>query len=750
MAKTLLIEIGSEELPSRLIAAVVPQFQAAIAKGLAAAGLSAGEVHVFSTPRRIAVLVEDVAEKTPEVHEVRRGPKAEAAFDADGNPTQAAIGFACSANTTPEKLMQKEEGGATYVFAQIDKSAKDAKTILPALIENVLAQLKWPKSQRWGDVNVMYGRPLRWIVALFGNQLLDITFGDVTSSNKSRGHRVLGSQEVTINVPESYVEELEKNGVMSREKRAQTIRRQIHQIEENQNVIVDMPSQTFEEVVDLCEWPEALVGHFDEEFLRIPHEIICESMLSHQRYFPIYEKVLQDGGGAKGRASQSDNAANATVNAPDTSSTSNDKASEKGPLTTGFVIVSNGGSAFAKDIIEGNERVVRARLDDAKFFFETDVRIPLGSREDQLKEVVFQEKLGTLFDKTERLKALAPLIVHEAHGTQEEAKKAVRAAHLAKADLVSQTVIEFTSQQGVMGGYFAKAQGEDAEVAQAIAQQYMPRFANDGLPQTLVGQAVAIADKLDTLTGMFAIGEPPTGSSDPFALRRGAIGIIRMLEVLDAVSLQDLIDASLDAYKNQGLTFDTEKVRIAIQEFFLNRLATMAKEHGASAEAIRAIENIHIIDPAAFFERVRILDEARQKDPQLYEDLATSFSRAHNLIEKAAGKQNQKGATEKQNCKDPAEGTLSVDEALLGAQEDDLLKACTKAETQVQQALASKDFAKALNTLAALRGPIDLFFENVMVMDEDPKLRANRLVLLDKFLHLFDEVADISVLAKSA
>lgn len=284
-----------------------------------------------------------------------------------------------------------------------------------------------------------------------------------------------------------------------------------------------------------------------------------------------------------------------------------------------------------------------------------------------------------------------------------------------------------------MGGYFAAAQGEDAEVAQAISQQYMPRFANDALPQTLTGNAVAIADKLDTLTGMFAIGAPPTGSSDPFALRRGAIGIIRMLEVLDAVSLQDLIDASLDAYKNQGLTFDAEKVRAAIQDFFLTRLATMAKERGNSAEAIRAIENVRIIDPAAFFERVRILDEAEQKDPQLYEDLATAFSRAHNLVEKAA--------------KDPTVST-TVDETLLAAQEKDLYEACKEAEDQVQVALSSQDFEKAFNTLAALRGPIDLFFENVMVMDKDLKLRANRLALLNRFLHLFDEVADLSVLAK--
>lgn len=291
MAKTLLIEIGSEELPSKLIASVAPQFEAAITKGLAASGLSAGEAHLFSTPRRLAVLVEDVAEKTPEIHETRRGPKVEAAFDADGNPTQAAIGFARSANTTPENLAKKEEDGANYVFAEINKPAKDATAILPALIENVLAQLKWPKSQRWDDVDVMYGRPLRWIVALFGDELLNLTYGDVSSSKKTRGHRVLGAEEVILDAPENYLKILEKNGVMPREKRAQTIRDQVKAIEKDQNVIVDMPAQTFEEVVDLCEWPDALVGHFDEEFLHIPHEIICESMLSHQRYFPIYEKA---------------------------------------------------------------------------------------------------------------------------------------------------------------------------------------------------------------------------------------------------------------------------------------------------------------------------------------------------------------------------------------------------------------------------------------------------------------------------
>lgn len=758
MTKDLLIEIGSEELPSKLLKAVVPQFESSLVDALDAEHLSHGEAEVFSTPRRIALYVHDVAQKTPAVHTKRRGPKVEAAFDAEGNPTQAALGFARGAGVEVDALECAEEDGATYVFATIDKPEVEATSLLPELIENTLAGLKWPKSQRWGDTSAFYGRPVRWIVALFGSDVVPVHFGDVSSSNVSRGHRVLGNADVIIERPAVYKQAIQEQGVLLRDERIASIKEQVGAIENDLGVRVDMPQQTFEEVVDLCECPQALVGHFDEEFLQIPHEIICESMLSHQRYFPMYKPSAE--------GEKSDKAAAGTGSAATQAFGS---AAEKEDLTTGFVIIGNGDKAYADDIIAGNERVVRARLDDAQFFYKTDVKIPLEKRLPKLEEVVFQSKLGTLKDKTKRLEALAPLIVQENNGTAEEAALAKRAAQLSKCDLVSQTVIEFTSQQGVMGGYFAAAQGEDDQVVTALSTQYYPRFATDVLPPTKVARALAVADKLDTLVGMFAIGEPPTGSSDPFALRRGAIGIIRMLQEDDAVSLPDLIEAALDQFKNQGIAFDRSEIAAHITEFFATRLATMAKEQGISAQVIKAIQNTGVIDPATFFERARILQHAKEKDPQLYEDLATAFSRAHNLIAKGAkdaknaakdakdaknAAKDAKDATSEKGTKDakstkdsPVSRIEPVAEELLSETENALYQACNDAEAALAQQLAAHDFEQALNTLAALRGPIDLFFENIMVMDEDPNIRANRLALLNNFLALFADVADISALA---
>lgn len=706
MAKDFLVEIGSEELPSKLLKSIVPQFETGITGALDKLGLEHGVAETYSSPRRIAVVVKDVAEKTPEVHTTRRGPKVEAAYDASGKPTQAAIGFAKSAGVSPDELEKKEEDGAVYIFAHIDKPSVSARDLLPQAIEDVLASLKWPKSQRWGAENVLYGRPVRWIVALLGTEILEVRFGDVVASNISRGHRVLGSSAVRIDEPATYKEALEKNAVLLRQARESSIKEQVKAIENEQHVVVDMPVQVFEEVVDLCEWPLALVGHFDEAFLQVPHEIICESMLSHQRYFPVYKD---------------------------------------GELTTAFVVVANGDKAYAQEMIAGNERVVRARLDDAKFFFETDVNVPLQERLPKLDEVVFQSKLGSLLDKTKRLEHLAPLVVEEDNGTQEEVELATRAAQLSKCDLVSQTVIEFTSQQGVMGGYFATAQGENPQVAQAIAQQYKPRFAADDLPDTKIGRALAIADKLDTLAGMFAIGEPPTGSSDPFALRRGAIGIIRMLEEEDAISLADLINCALDQYADQGLTFDRADAYAEIANFFATRLETMAKDEGISAHVIKAILNTGVINPRIFFERVRALQDAKDKDPQLYEDLATAYARAHNLLAKSAGDTNVAGDAGSK-CDTPVMPS-SVNETVLSDAEKHLYDACISAQETLTKQLAANDFAEALNTLAALREPIDTFFEQVMVMDKDEKLRTNRLALLALFLTLFANVADISALA---
>ena len=685
-----LLEIGSEELPSAPLDHAQKQLGQLVAEGLAAAGLGTHEVEVYSTPRRLAAIVRDVPSETQAISTVKRGPAASIAFDAEGKPTKAASGFARGAGVAPEDLVVREEGGKEYVFAQIDIPAKPAKPLLEELSSKVIGELDWPRSQRWGSTHERYGRPVRWILALYGEEPLEVSYADVVSGTTTRGHRVLGPGEHRVSRPSDYLNVLRDAYVLTQKEREEAIHEGIAQQEERLGLTVDTPKKVFSEVVNLCEWPTVLVGRFDEEFLDVPHEIICESMLSHQRYFPTYDK--------------------------------------DGNLTRDFIVVGNGDPACSETIIDGNERVVRARLDDAKFFYEEDLKHPLDFYLPQLEKVTFQEKLGTLRQKVERMEALAPVVATEAGGTPDEIAWASRAAHLAKADLVTQAVVEFTSQQGVMGGYYAAAAGEPEAVARAITEHYRPRFAGDEGPSTLVGASVAIADKLDTIAGMFAIDEPPTGSSDPFAQRRSAIGVIHMLEGLPSVSLKDLVDASLDAYADQGLEFDHEDAAARVLDFFAGRLTTMARDEGIAPDTVAAVLAAGVVDPSEFFERARALQKARAEQPELFEDLATAYARAANLRDAELGAEVS------------AEG---LDEA-----EAELLDACDKGDRLVSERLAAGDYAGALEALAALREPIDGFFENVMIMDEDPAKRERRLRLLNRFVAVFADVADFGAMAK--
>ncbi len=420
-AKDFLFEIGTEEMPSAPLNNAVKQLGTMIAKGLDEAGLAHGEVRVISSPRRLAALVADVATATDEVHEVKRGPAANIAFDADGNATKAAQGFARKCGVAAEDLVRREDtDGREYVFAEKNIPSAPATPILTALCEKTIAGLQWPnyRSQRWGHEHATFVRPVRWICCLLGEDVVPVSFADVTSGNTTRGHRVLGPGDHVVASPAVYEQVLEDAGVLSAERRREAILAGIAEVEAARpGCHVDTPKKVFEEVINLCEWPTVLVGTFDEEFLKVPHEIICESMLTNQRYFPIY-----DG---------------------------------EGKLTREFVVVSNSKPENAERVIDGNERVVRARLDDAKFFYEEDLKISLDEFRERLAKVAFQEKLGSVLAKSERIEQLALAIAREAHLGAHLAADAARAAHLCKADLVSNAVVEFTGQQGVMGGYYA-------------------------------------------------------------------------------------------------------------------------------------------------------------------------------------------------------------------------------------------------------------------------------------------------------
>lgn len=692
-AKDFLLEIGCEEMPSAPLMSAQGQIGTLIERGLTEVGLAHGGIKTLSTPRRLAVIVRDLATATEEIREVKRGPAARIAFGEDGIPTKAAEGFARKLGISATELIRRVDGdGREYVFAERFVPSRESVPILSELSRRVIASLEWPnyRSQRWGSEHASFVRPIRWICALFGSEVVPFGYADVTSGNTTRGHRVLAPGEHVVTDPAHYEQILRHAYVMGEVERAQRIRAGISEVQTHAGVQVDTPKRTFDEVVNLCEWPHVLVGRFDEEFLQVPTEIICESMLSHQRYFPIYDKDHR--------------------------------------LTREFVIVSNADPACDATVIDGNERVVRARLDDAKFFWEEDLKRPLEDFVERLSTVTFQERLGTVLQKVQRMEAIAAEVARRAGASERDTAYAKRAAHLSKADLVSQTVIEFTNQQGIMGGYYAQAAGEPPEVARAIREHYRPRFASDELPSDLIGKAVAIADKLDTICGVFAIDEAPTGSSDPFAVRRAAIGTIAMLRTLPLVPLRALIDLSLDSYLVQGLSFDRGRVAGAVAAFFAGRLAAIAKEEGAAPDVIEAVSSVGVIDPVEFMDRVEALGSARLEEPEVFEDLATAYARAAHLADRSLG--------------------YRINEGIMGDAERSLLEACRRGSADVKKALSKRDYRAACKALADLREPIDRFFDDVLVMDDDTVVRENRLKLLNLFAAVFDDVANIGALSK--
>lgn len=687
--RTLAFEIGTEEIPAFDLAGAVKQLSTMVPSLLDDAAIPHGAVKIFSSPRRLIVIAEEIPEATEEKNEVFKGPSAKIAFDAEGNPTKAAQGFARGKGVDPSSLVV-EDG---YVYARTHTPSVNVASLLSSVLNKIIHGLSWPRSQRWGVQSEYFTRPVRWIVALFGNEVIDFTFAGLVAGRTTYGHRFLAPGPFEVADADSLVDVVRSASVIPSEaEREQVIREGVAKAEAETGFTAVLHPKTLVEVINLAEYPTVLVGTFDEEFLKVPEEIIVDAMLVHQRYFPLYDK--------------------------------------DGKLTNRFIVVSNGDPACAETIVDGNERVVRARLYDSKFFYDEDLKQPLESYVDHLGEVVFQEKLGTMLDKTNRIQRLADHLAEDAGLAGQDLSDVERAARLCKADLVTSAVVEFTSVQGVMGSYYAAASGETAQVAQAIEQHYRPRFAGDEAPDTVVGKIVAIADKLDTVCGLFAVGQGPTGSSDPFALRRSAIGIVAMLSGKDAVevSLVAAIDAALASYAQQGIEFDTDAVRRDVIEFFITRTKVMMRDAGNSIDAIDAVLSAGIQEPVELINRVSALEAARSEQPEVFEDLATAYARANNLCDSKLG--------------------TEVNEGLLSEVEQALVRAVCQAESNVASALENNNYAAALSELAALRKPIDLFFENTMVMDEDQALRENRLRLLNSFVAVFANVADFALLSK--
>ena len=689
---TLAFEIGVEEIPAFDLDSANKQLEKMVPAAFTDARIPFDSVEIHSSPRRLIVMAYGVADATEALVEEYKGPAAKIAFDADGNPTKAAIGFARGKGLTPENLERREVKGVEYVFATKNIPATPVADLLPDILAGFITAIKWPRSQRWAAYSEYFVRPVRWIVAMLDDVVLPVSFAGATSGNVTFGHRVLAPGAHTVDTAANLLDVVRAAYVIpTQSERERIIREGVAAIEAETGFTAELPAKTLLEVVNLSEYPQPLVSTFDEGFLQVPEEIIVDAMLMHQRYFPLYD------------------------------------ADHK--LTNKFIIVSNGNPECAATIIDGNERVVRARLDDAKFFYEEDLKHPLEFYVNKLDKVVFQESLGTVKQKAERLVKLAGALAADAQLSEADAADLVRAAQLCKADLVTNAVIEFTSVQGVMGSYYAAASGETPQVAQAIGQHYQPRFAGDELPETTVGKLVALADKLDTICGLFSVGQGPTGSSDPFALRRSAIGIVNMLEAGVNISLAAAIDCSLAAFAEQGVQFDAAAVRAEVVDFFVTRTKVMLRDAGVEADTIDAVLAAGVEEPAVIGQRAHALEDARANDAETFDNLATAYARANNLRKPELGS--------------------AVDEGLLTEPERPLAAAVAQAEGTVAAALEADSFAAALSELAALRAPIDGFFADVMVMDEDPALRDNRLRLLNRFVAVFANVADFGKMAKS-
>lgn len=693
MSKTndFLVEIGTEELPPKALRALMEAFGANLAAGIDEARLSRGDVQYYASPRRLAVVINKLVHSQDDRRVEQKGPPVRIAFDADGQPTPAATAFAAKCGTTVEGLDRVETGkGEWLVFHAIEKG-KTAAELLPDIVERALAALPIPRRMRWGAGDAEFVRPVHWIVLLHGDEVIDASIMGIAAGRQSRGHRFHSTGAIDINSPGDYLDTLEKGGYVIADfmRRRDLVRDGVTAAAEQAGGSVVDGESLYDEVAALVEWPVPIVGAFDELFLELPREVVVSTLTGHQRYFPV--------------------------------------ADDKGNLLPHFVTVANIESKDPEQVIEGNERVIRPRLADAAFFWDNDRRKTLESRTESLRDVVYQRGLGSVFDKSQRTSRLAAWLASElsADGPAIE-----RAAQLAKCDLITGMVGEFPDLQGTMGRYYALADGEPEPVAVAIAEQYQPRFAGDELPETQAGQVLAVADKLDTLAGVFSIGKKPSGNRDPFGLRRAALGIVRILieRGLD-VDLKAMIGKAVAEQPESKV--GAEELCADLYAFISDRLRRyfLDRDTGLSIETFEAVLVRQPASLVDFDRRLAAVQTFARLDQA--ESLAAANKRIANILRKAG---------------DPEGLAVSPKLFELGA-EQTLHNALENARKKVGPMLEQRRYAEILNELADLREPVDHFFDDVMVMDEDDAVRNNRLALLGELRSLFLDVADISRLS---
>lgn len=683
-----LFELGTEELPTAAVAELSEALEEAFRSRLAALGLEHGRLHRYATPRRLAVLVEELAATQPDQQISRRGPAISAAFDAAGEPTRAALGFARSVGAKLEELSRVEtDKGAWLSFERLERGA-ETSTLLPELVSEAVRGLPVAKRMRWGTSTQEFARPVQWVVALYGDRLVPMSILGVAAGQLTFGHRFHAPDAIVLEKAGDYAEKLEREGyvVASWSVRRARIEAGVAALAESAGLDVDLDPSLIDEVNALVEWPVPVMGGFEEAFLIVPEEALVSVMRDHQKYFHLRDPA--------------------------------------GRLVPRFITVSNIESRNPAAVVAGNERVIRPRLADAKFFFDKDRERRLETRLDDLASVVYQRRLGTLADKTARIRALSRPVA-EAIGADPALVE--RAATLSRCDLTTLMVYEFPELQGIAGRYYAEADGEPDAVAQAIEDFYLPRHAGDDLPGEGVAEALAIADRIDTLTGIFGIGQPPTGDRDPFGLRRAALGLVRIaVERRVDFNLDKTLAASAAAH---GDAIDAARTPAQVRAFILERMRYWYQDAGLSTAVFEAVASAAPPSLVDIDDRVRAV--ASFADLPEAEALAAANKRIANLLKKSAGP-------------DASAAGHAIDPSRFEPAETSLFSALDSAREEIGPLLAARDYRSALKRLAALRGPVDRFFDEVMVMAEDPQLRANRLALLGRLKGTFMEIADVA------
>ncbi len=686
-----LVELGTEELPPKALKSLGEAFATQFEAALTQADLSFDSVSWFAAPRRLAVYVSGLAEGQADKVVEKRGPAVSAAFDADGNPTKAAQGWARGNGIDVADAERLVTDKGEWLLHKAHVPGQSVVELLEGLINQAVSKLPIPKPMRWGNYNTQFIRPVHTLCVLYGSEVVNVSVLGLTSGRVVQGHRFHGEGRFELDHADNYASALEQQYVLADfEARKDKVRQQLEDAAQSLSLKPDYNEDLLEEIASLVEWPVVLQAGFDEAFLAVPKEALIYTMKDDQKYVPLLDS--------------------------------------DGALSNTFLFVTNIESRDASQVISGNEKVIRPRLADAEFFFNSDKKTTLESRLDSLETVLFQKQLGTLKEKSERISALSAFIASQIDANETQA---ARAGLLAKTDLMSNMVMEFPDVQGVMGKYYALNDGEDAPVAEALYEQYMPRFAGDALPSSGVSASVALADKLDTLVGIFGIGQLPKGDKDPFALRRAAIGVLRIVTELSLpLDLETLVSKAIDVYGDKLTNAETQA---QVVDFVLGRFTALLQDQAIAIDVIQAVAARRPTKPADYLARVHAVDKFRALEEA--EALAAANKRVANILAK-------------QNVE--VTDTVNIDESLLAEEAEKALYVELKAaQKEVDIAVPSQDYTRILTALATLRNVIDNFFDNVMVMADDEAVKNNRLALLSLLRQLFLTTADISILAKS-